>query len=49
MRILFATPEASDFVQVGGLAAVSSALPRALRDSPISGSSFPDIHPFFEA
>lgn len=32
MRILFATPEASDFVQVGGLAAVSSALPRALRD-----------------
>jgi starch synthase len=31
MRILFATPEVSDFVQVGGLAAVSSALPRALR------------------
>lgn len=30
MRILFATPETSDFVQVGGLAAVSSALPRAL-------------------
>lgn len=32
MRILFATPEVSDFVQVGGLAAVSAALPRALRD-----------------
>jgi starch synthase len=31
MRILFATPEVSDFVQVGGLAAVSAALPRALR------------------
>uniref|UniRef100_UPI0037DA11C6 glycogen/starch synthase n=1 Tax=Tardiphaga sp. TaxID=1926292 RepID=UPI0037DA11C6 len=30
MRILYATPETSDFVQVGGLAAVSSALPRAL-------------------
>jgi hypothetical protein len=32
MRILFATPEVSDFIQVGGLAAVSAALPRALRD-----------------
>jgi starch synthase len=31
MRILFATPEVSDFVQVGGLAAVSAALPRALK------------------
>jgi starch synthase len=31
MKILFATPEVSDFVQVGGLAAVSAALPRALR------------------
>ncbi len=31
MRVLFATPEISDFVQVGGLAAVSAALPRALR------------------
>jgi starch synthase len=31
MRILFATPEVSDFVQVGGLAAVSAVLPRALR------------------
>ncbi len=30
MRILFATPETCDFVQVGGLAAVSAALPRAL-------------------
>lgn len=32
MRILFATPEVSDFIQVGGLAAVSAGLPRALRD-----------------
>src|SRR6202012_4074305 len=32
MKILFATPETSDFIQVGGLAAVSAALPRALRD-----------------
>ena len=31
MRILFATPEAADFIQVGGLAAVSAALPRALQ------------------
>jgi starch synthase len=31
MRILFATPEVSDFVQVGGLAAVSAALPRTLQ------------------
>lgn len=31
MRILFATPETCDFIQVGGLAAVSAALPRALR------------------
>jgi starch synthase len=31
MKVLFATPEVSDFVQVGGLAAVSAALPRALR------------------
>jgi len=30
MRVLFATPEISDFVQTGGLAAVSAALPRAL-------------------
>jgi starch synthase len=30
-RILFATPEIDDFVRVGGLAAVSAALPRALR------------------
>ena len=30
MRVLFATPEMADFVQTGGLAAVSAALPRAL-------------------
>jgi starch synthase len=36
MRVLFATPEMEDFVSVGGLAAVSAALPRAL-------SSFSDI------
>src|ERR1700733_11450557 len=29
-RILFVTPEFDDFVRVGGLAAVSAALPRAL-------------------
>jgi starch synthase len=33
LRVLFATPEIADFVQVGGLAAVSAALPRALRSS----------------
>ncbi len=31
MRVLFATSEFDDFVRVGGLAAVSAALPRALR------------------
>jgi starch synthase len=31
VRVLFATPEILDFVQVGGLAAVAAALPRALR------------------
>ncbi|MBV9990550.1 MAG: glycogen synthase GlgA [Alphaproteobacteria bacterium] len=31
MRVLFATPEMEDFISVGGLAAVSAALPRALR------------------
>ncbi len=31
VRVLFATPEMDDFVQVGGLAAVSAALPRALK------------------
>lgn len=36
MRVLFATPEMEDFVSVGGLAAVSAALPRAL-------NSFSDI------
>ncbi|MEI9994183.1 MAG: glycogen synthase GlgA [Rhizomicrobium sp.] len=30
MRVLFATPEMEDFISVGGLAAVSAALPRAL-------------------
>jgi starch synthase len=30
-RVLFATSEIDDFVQVGGLGAVSAALPRALR------------------
>jgi starch synthase len=29
-RILFFTPEFDDFVRVGGLAAVSAAMPRAL-------------------
>jgi starch synthase len=32
-RILFATPELADFVQAGGLGAVSSSLPRALAPS----------------
>jgi starch synthase len=32
MRILFVTPEMEDFVQTGGLGAVASALPRALRN-----------------
>ena len=32
-RVLFVTPEMSDFVQCGGLGAVSSALPRALQQS----------------
>src|SRR6201994_635030 len=31
LRVLFVTPEMDDFVPVGGLAAVSAALPRALR------------------
>ena len=31
MRVLFVTPEIDDFIRVGGLAAVSAALPRALR------------------
>ena len=30
MRVLFVTAEMDDFVRVGGLAAVSAALPRAL-------------------
>lgn len=36
MRVLFVTTEMDDFVRVGGLGAVSAALPRALR-------SFADI------
>jgi starch synthase len=31
VRVLFVTPEMEDFVQTGGLGAVASALPRALR------------------
>ncbi|MDO9414246.1 MAG: glycogen synthase GlgA [Pseudolabrys sp.] len=31
LRILFATPEFEDFIQVGGLGAVAAALPRAMR------------------
>ena len=31
MRVLFVTPEMEDFVQTGGLGAVASALPRALK------------------
>jgi hypothetical protein len=31
LRILFVTTEMDDFIRVGGLAAVSAALPRALR------------------
>src|SRR6202012_5046335 len=31
LRVLFVTTEMDDFVRVGGLAAVSAALPRALR------------------
>ena len=31
MKVLFVTTEMEDFVRVGGLAAVSAALPRALR------------------
>ena len=30
MKVLFVTTEIDDFVRVGGLAAVSAALPRAL-------------------
>lgn len=31
LKVLFVTTEMDDFVRVGGLAAVSAALPRALR------------------
>ncbi|HEX4634994.1 MAG TPA: glycogen/starch synthase, partial [Rhizomicrobium sp.] len=46
MRVLFATPEMSDFVQTGGLAAVSAALPRALKtlaDVRIVIPGYPDV------
>ena len=46
VRVLFATPEISDFVQVGGLAAVSAALPRALRalsDIRVVVPGYPDV------
>jgi starch synthase len=46
MKVLFATPEVSDFVQVGGLAAVSAALPRALRrfaDIRIVTPGYPEV------
>jgi len=46
MRVLFATPEMSDFVQTGGLAAVSSALPRALNslaDVRVIIPGYPDV------
>jgi starch synthase len=32
LKVLFVTPEIDDYVRVGGLAAVSAALPRALRN-----------------
>jgi starch synthase len=31
LKVLFVTPEIDDYIRVGGLAAVSAALPRALR------------------
>jgi starch synthase len=46
MRVLFVTPEMDDFVQTGGLAAVASALPRALRamaDVRIIIPGYPDV------
>lgn len=46
MRVLFATPEMSDYVQTGGLAAVASALPRALKtlaDVRIFLPGYPDV------
>lgn len=46
MKVLFASPEVSDFVQVGGLAAVSAALPRALQpfsDIRIIMPGYPDV------
>src|SRR5579863_1768997 len=31
LRVLFVTPESGDFLQAGGLGAISASLPRALR------------------
>jgi starch synthase len=46
MRVLFVTPEMDGFVQTGGLAAVASALPRALRsiaDVRVVIPGYPDV------
>ncbi len=46
MRVLFATPEMDGYVQTGGLAAVASALPRALRliaDVRVIIPGYPDV------
>jgi starch synthase len=46
MRVLFVTPEMEDFVQTGGLGAVASALPRALRkvgDVRVLIPAYPDV------
>lgn len=46
MRVLFVTPEMEDFVQTGGLGAVASALPRALRsvgDVRVVIPAYPDV------
>ena len=46
MRVLFVTPEMSDFVQTGGLAAVAAALPRAissLADVRVILPGYPDV------
>jgi starch synthase len=46
LRLLFVTSEADDFVRTGGLAAVSAALPRALRswtDTRLLLPGYPDV------
>src|SRR5258708_37528190 len=46
LRVLFVTTEMDDFVRVGGLAAVSAALPRALRlwsDVPLLPPGYRDL------